>query len=135
MTVAAIIEIKSVGIESLDEQHEELANLICELYDIVSGGGPRYEEGLALKAVLDYATDHFTNEQELLQHYGYPHAGRHADEHGHLLDMLTRMVDRARSNGPPATPDAVDYLSDWFCNHVAEHDLAYSGYLRQRGVG
>ena len=134
MFLVSMVNIPETGITLLDQQRQELSDLISELHETVTEGGPLYEEGLLLQSIYEAALGHFDQEETLFQDSGNPLTDAHVREHRNFEETVTRMLDRTRRGGASASPDAVAYLNDWLCHHVSEFDLSCSGVFEDRSV-
>ena len=124
----------SVGIESIDQQHRKLINLINLLQTATTystGGGYERE---ALNELVDYTVSHFGYEEELMEKYDYPDFEPHKKQHQKMIDTVNRILDQYEQNPDLAMRDAHQFLKDWLIQHINGTDKQYSDFLISKGV-
>jgi hemerythrin len=124
----------SVGIAAVDEQHKRILQLINELVEAIRDA----REDLIIDAVLDdlvdYSKKHFSLEAGVFKKYRYVDEAAHAKEHEHFIGKLQGLV-RAAGEGRSCVPqETLDYLRDWFANHMLKTDMAYARSFREAGL-
>jgi hemerythrin len=114
-----------IGINQVDAEHRHLFTLIKALnLDNVND---------TLNELLDYVVTHFTNEQELMEHSGYPefqsHLVLHEEFSAHVADFLgdTGNWDDARLT------ELRRFLNKWLVGHILTHDLRFGRWHQEHG--
>lgn len=124
----------SVGVPSLDAQHQTLFNMVHEL-----GQALMRLEGVAaaqdiLPELVRYTEVHFAHEEELMRQAGYPHLAQHQVKHlrmrNRVLEMAT-CVERAELD---LALELNTYLNRWLQKHICQTDRHYSIWLVQAGL-
>jgi len=125
----------SVGIESIDEQHKKLIDMIKTLHDAIADGKASEVMDEIFNGLFDYANYHFSYEEELFDKYGYPDAENHKKEHTELKRQVAQ--HRARL----ATGDRfmgevllLKFMQDWLVNHIMKTDMKFAPFLILKGV-
>jgi hemerythrin len=125
----------SVGVESIDVQHQELFRRLNAL--LVAIGDQRQEqEVLVTLAFLgDYVVSHLADEEQLMREIGYPELPVHLAEHGQLSGAFGRLSTRFARHGIDAVlaKDVESELCDWLVRHVQRTDRALGEWLSRRG--
>jgi len=124
----------SVGIESIDEQHKKLINLINTLQTIVDYTTSEESERECLAAVVDYTKTHFVYEEELMRKYGYPDFEAHKAQHQKMIDKVNDLLAAYEKNPKSAMKDALDFLKQWLIRHINGTDKQYSEFLLSKGA-
>ena len=108
----------SVGIDSIDQQHKRLLNLINQL-----------------QTAIDYSTKtHFTYEEGLMRDNDYPDFEPHKLQHEKMFEKVREVLSEYEQDQDTAMTNAVNYLKDWLINHINGTDKEYSSYLIGKGV-
>lgn len=68
-------------VECFDEEHKRLVSLIDKYFRAIRENHNDEIINECLEKALDYATDHFAHEEELMRNYSYPHYHAHRQEH------------------------------------------------------
>lgn len=124
----------SVGVAKFDEGHKKLCAIINELHaGIIQGKGMDTQKKV-LKGLVDYAMNHFADEERLMKEYGYPDRPAHKQEHEEFRDRLLEFVEAHLQGSAPLTVDLLAYLVDWLERHITGTDKKYQAFFNSRGV-
>ncbi len=124
----------SVGIDSIDEQHKKLINLINTLQTIVDYSTGEEIERECLAAVVNYTKTHFVYEEGLMREYGYPDFEAHKAQHQKMIDKVNDLLAAYEKNPESAMKDALDFLKQWLIRHINGTDKQYSEFLISNGA-
>ncbi len=124
----------SVGIESIDQQHRRLVNLINQLHTAVTYSTGEEFEREALDELVDYTKTHFTYEEGLMEQNGYPDFDAHKAQHVAMIQKVGEVLTEYEKDQDTAMNNALSYLSDWLINHINGTDKQYSSFLIEKGV-
>ena len=124
----------SVGIESIDQQHRKLVNLINQLHTAVTYSTGEEFEREALDELVDYTKTHFTYEEGLMEQNGYPDFDEHKAQHKQMIEKVGEVLAEYEKDQDTAMNNALSYLSDWLINHINGTDKQYSSFLIGKGV-
>jgi len=124
----------SVGIESIDQQHKKLLNLINQLQTAVDYSTGEQFEREALDELVDYTKTHFTYEEGLMRDNDYPDFEAHKAQHEKMFNKVGEVLAEYELDHDTAMSNAAEYLKDWLINHINGTDKNYSSYLIDRGV-
>jgi hemerythrin len=133
MPIAPWSELLELGIDFIDDQHKALFASLHQLADAVqdSGWNQQVEEQLA--CIAQRTIKHCQMEETLMKDLGYPSRSRHSDQHNELIRHI-RSVQYLRVKGQPVTPDIIEFLSEWFDQHIKEFDQGYADHMRAMTV-
>jgi hemerythrin len=124
----------SVGIGSVDAQHQTLFAIGRELYAAMSAGQGRAVVGKILDRLVRYTTVHFAHEERLMHSHEYPNFAAHKAQH----DALTRQVLKFQADfdggRASVTLQLLQFLKNWIEAHIKESDFAYAPCLKQQSV-
>lgn len=124
----------SVGVESIDEQHKKLVNMINALNDALVRG----EADAVLVKIFDglavYTQKHFQYEEQLFAEHGYPMAADHKAEHDALIAQVVELKTKLDAGSAMIGIELMKFLKGWLTNHILKSDMAYSAHLRGRKV-
>lgn len=124
----------SVGIGSVDAQHQNLFAIARELHDTISSGQSKAAMGKTLDRLVQYTRAHFAHEERLMRLADYPGLESHMGEH----DALTRKVlDLQRdfaAGRNSISVQVLQFLRTWLQQHIQHSDAAYAPYLNQTKV-
>ena len=124
----------SVGIESIDQQHKKLINLINMLQTSVDYSTGEEFERQCLTAVVDYTKTHFVYEEGLMSKYGYPDFEAHKAQHQKMIDKVEELLAEYEKDPESAMKNALDFLKQWLIKHINGTDKQYSEFLVSKGA-
>lgn len=124
----------SVGIDSIDQQHKKLINLINQLQAaLVYSTGIEFERE-ALDELVDYTKTHFEYEEGMLEQNDYPDFEAHKAQHAKMIAKVEAVLIEYEKEPDTAMQNAVNYLQDWLINHINGTDKEYSSFIISKGV-
>jgi len=124
----------SVGVRSLDEQHKLIISMINLLIADLKATVHSESVSEVLDRLTKYSFDHFKAEERLLEKHEYPQLAEQREDHKAYRKKVVLMCMKA-TNGQESVPtDLVDFLRDWWIQHILESDMQYSSFLAERGV-
>ena len=112
----------SVGIASMDFEHQQMIKMINELYDELM----KHEDPDSIEQFLGdihaAISAHFALEERMMREAGYIEFEAHKDDHEELLDQIRDMMDAFRIDPENGFELLRDELSDWFGVHFGSFD-------------
>ncbi len=124
----------SVGIDSIDEQHKKLVNMINALNDALAKG----EADAVLVKIFDglvgYVDKHFTYEEGLFTKAGWDGADAHKEAHKDLVAEVMEFKAGLDSGNATIGVKLMVFLKDWLTNHIMRSDKEYSETVKAKGL-
>lgn len=130
----------SVGVVSIDTQHQGLLSLLNRLNAFDHGEVSADPKATALIELLedlnDYAADHFLNEEALMRQHLPPDAITidHIVAHRSYWTIILTLKNRLLRGDVRVNGELVDYLNRWWINHIQATDQELGRQLNRRGV-
>ncbi|MFA6064508.1 MAG: bacteriohemerythrin [archaeon] len=122
----------STGIKKIDDEHKKFLGLLNTSNRLVRA--KKYKAlNKQLPDLFSYAKTHFSTEEDLFEKYNYPFSNEHKNEHLQLLEKTITFYDDAK-NGKNVGEDLMDFLKDWFQNHLKKHDFKYTKYFQKNKI-
>ena len=125
----------SVGVEELDQQHQQLIKMLNRLLsprEIVDTHSETISE--ILLAMTRYAQKHFKTEENLMEAYVYPGLEEQKQEH-RAYRIKTVDFSTATMLGIYTVPEILlTYLFDWWTHHILDEDMKYKPFFTEKGV-
>jgi hemerythrin len=125
----------SVGIDSIDEQHKKLVNMINALNDAMLTNSSDELLGKIFTGLAAYTQKHFTYEENMFAEYGYTDSEEHKRQHNELIAQVVELKEKFIEN-PQGTmsADLMLFLKRWITNHIMRTDKEYAEFLISKGV-
>lgn len=124
----------SVNIESIDEQHKKIIDMINELHDTVKQGSKRETMDDALVRLSVYTVKHFIYEESLFKKHGYVFQKEHKKEHDELAERVTEFHKKHTIQKEEIGEDLLEFFKDMMCNHITTFDQQYIDFFSGHGV-
>lgn len=124
----------SVGIPTIDRQHQQLVAIINELHDAMLQGQGNAAMGQILDRLIHYTKVHFDTEEALMRRAFYPALDAHKKEHDALTGQVVDFREQFVNTNAMLTIKVMNFLKDWLVHHIQETDMKYSDHLIERGV-
>ncbi|BAE51899.1 bacteriohemerythrin [Paramagnetospirillum magneticum] len=123
----------SVNIQRIDNHHRRLFEMSNRLIEAVRLSKGKAEIGEALDFLMGYAMYHFSEEEALLERYGYPEGAGHASRHRRLMAQARELEEHLASAAISAD-EVLTFLQDWIVNHILMEDRRYAPFINSKGV-
>ncbi len=112
----------SVGIDTIDEHHRYLFDLINDLFEVVKNKRGVRELAELIVATETYAKVHFRAEELMMRHYGYEGLQRQQNQHRAFETRIQEFYEALHDNPLVAQFDILSYLRDWLIHHIRVED-------------
>ncbi len=133
MTFIELKEDQRVHVKSIDEAHDEIAESISRLYELVNKGS--LEEQIAeMEHFQKILNEHFDHEDNLMKEYKDPGFISHKLEHNRMRLKTQRVLDSLNLNKEKLQMEYVTGLRNWLENHLIFKDIKLGEYLNSLGV-
>lgn len=110
------------GHSTIDTHHKYLFELGNELHrSLRQGGGPR-AIARAMRALMQYASVHFHEEERLMRQAGYAGLDAHMVAHRGFIRHMRDQWERFRKSPLTTGRDLDQYLRDWLIDHICRSD-------------
>jgi hemerythrin-like metal-binding protein len=118
----------------MDDQHGILMDSLNELRTSLSQGADPAAVREVLTRITALTTMHFEAEEALMTRFAYPGLEEHRAEHQKLLAQLTDYANHPNSTRAGSEGALVEFLRNWFIEHVEGMDQKYGPWMNERGV-
>jgi hemerythrin len=119
----------SVGIQSMDDEHREMIELINATYEKLKSNSDADQVEEYLGEILSTISMHFALEERIMRNAGYGEYQAHKDDHEILLDRLRDLMDDYFDDPDAGANKLEQSLSDWFAGHFSTFDSRLHGQL------
>jgi len=120
------------GIETIDNQHRTLIEMIAKFQRGVFEGKTRDQLPSLLDRLITYAKYHFRWEEQMLEENQYPELEKHRKGHRMLTEQIVDFQKRLESGKVVAGAEVLRFLRHWITDHIVETDFRYARYFREK---
>lgn len=133
------------GNEAIDSQHEWLFALSARVVRQVDRPSAaesasaetapdlRTQDAIAdaVYGLVDYITEHFSDEEELMASSSFPSTSLHRSLHEDLSKRVGGYTMRYMNGDAVAARELTDFFTEWLTSHIMEHDRAFARWLAE----
>ena len=112
----------SVGIDTIDEHHRYLLDLINELHDVIINKRGARSTARVIKALDAYARVHFRAEEMMMAHYEFAEIEHQEEQHHAFEQRVQDFYHELHINPLVAQFDILQYLRAWLIGHIRVDD-------------
>jgi hemerythrin-like metal-binding protein len=123
------------GIPLIDLQHIYLMNLLLEFHGVLDADN-KPDSGEISKSyskILDFVSEHFYLEAQMLSILKFPGYTEHIKEHNHFVNEILRKSPVEMTGDPDAAKQVLSDLMSWLYKHTLQKDLEYAEWFRTQG--
>ena len=125
------------GIDILDAQHRKYFDFLNDFLQrasrssSMSGADPDLAE--TFNFLRQYAVEHFSTEQEIMEKAGYPDFESHEQEHLYFLNHVGELYEQLKTKGysPKLAREVNYYTIEWFIKHIRFTDMKLVTFLKE----
>lgn len=124
----------SVKVAHFDDQHKQLLEYMNKLHDsMVSGTGSQVLADV-LNKLVEYTSNHFKEEEKMMELYAYPERAAHKLEHEQLGQQVLELKQKYSSGQNILTITVMMFLKSWLMDHIQVVDKKYGDFFNNCGV-
>lgn len=118
------------GIDKIDEGHLHFIKIHNQLVDIINEEYCQQKILEVLYALMYYAEHHLINEEICYQ--GYHDFSAHKARHKEFIAQINEIRNHLQEKqSRKACSDLLEYLHQWFENHILKHDIEAVNFVRK----
>ncbi len=119
----------SVGVDEIDQQHQQLYAIIDQLLDARSSELDHSSVMALLTQLVDYSDYHFRTEDNYMIENEYPLFLTHRKEHLAYIKKMGEWITAFEDKKTNLSKDILEFLCHWWKSHVIQSDLKYARYI------
>ena len=118
-----------IGIEEVDFEHQELIELINDLYSETKKEDSAMAVMDCLEEIFAKISAHFALEEKVMRDLQYDQYEDHKEDHEVLLDSIMNIMDEYANDNRLDEDEFADRLNDWFVRHFSTKDARMHSFL------
>lgn len=121
------------GVESIDEQHQILVNMLNEANQRLTASSGRDVLEEIVRDLMSYALYHFDNEEEMMVENDYTAEEKeaHFREHRAFSKKVSDLQQDLRQGNLISREELLSFLNGWLINHILNTDQKLGKFLNQ----
>jgi len=121
-----------VGVELIDEQHQQLIEHLNNLTKVVGEHQGPAQIGSTLEFLIDYTDFHFSAEEELMEANNYPGLENQIVQHEKFKNTLSDLErDLVEEGATHELAELIDrLLINWLIKHISSVDMELGDFIK-----
>ena len=119
----------SVGIESLDKEHQRWIEILNDFYEGLKAGKSKEKLEELILAMIDYTRYHFKNEEEYMASVNFPELEEHKQAHAEYVEKINDYYEKLKTGKMLLTLEVTNFLKSWLINHIKGIDQQYADFV------
>jgi len=124
----------SVGVQSIDIQHEKIFRLLSHLLEAMKQGQASNVTTQIILELEQYSVIHFQKEEYFFHRFNYSGSAKHIIEHQYFIHKIAELKAELNSGTIALTFELLNFLKDWIEHHILEVDKEFSECFLQNGL-
>ncbi len=124
----------SIGIESIDDQHKNLINVINDFYADLKKESTEERLLSIIEKLKDYTVYHFQTEEDLFKEYNFDGYDEHKKEHDDFITTVEDYYERYKNGKLIISLEVTNFIKLWIFKHIMGTDKKYSKFMIDKGV-
>ncbi len=124
----------NIGVKLIDEQHKRIVDIINLLHFDSDATVNSETISEVLTRLTSHAKDHFWYEEKLLEEHGYSDLGHHIEEHVEYRFKVINFCKDTMNYKDSVPVELLQFIRDWWMDHILETDMKYKSFFSERGV-
>ena len=126
----------SVGIESIDKQHQQWIQYFNDTAEAIASQKNRIQISKTLGFLMDYTETHFSTEEKYMSGSKYAGLKEHQEKHNELRSTLANLVRDYEDEGVTANlANGIDsFLGNWLIKHIQEVDMKFGAFVKEKKI-
>ena len=123
----------SLGDEQVDAQHHQMFALVSSLVNECAGGMDSIKTKETLDFLVNFAVQHFNDEETLMLHYNYPDLKNHKILHEKFKNTIGDFAQKFEKNGASVelSNDIIKTVVRWLTSHIMQEDKKIVAHIRR----
>ncbi len=124
----------SVNISLIDEQHKKLFEHISKAKRVEKFSNNLKNVLEILDQMTKYALKHFKTEEHYMKEFNFPGYKSHRKEHIYFINIVNEHKNRAVDGDYQKASETLEYLVQWYFNHIQVIDKEYIDFFKKSGL-
>jgi len=122
-----------IGFEQVDSQHRQLFELLNKLVLFCEKGSDIKNLQKTMDFLVNYAFQHFHDEESVQIQYNYPEYREHKLMHDNFKTTIEELISRFKENGSSEelSKDVNRIVVRWVINHIQNEDVKIGVHVRK----
>jgi len=118
-----------IGVDFIDKQHRQLVEIISRLEASLATDAENREMGSALKFLVDYTNQHFSEEEDFMLNASFPRYEKQKALHKDFIQQVIEVLLKLKRGESIRSREFIKFLTDWLVNHILDEDKKIAEFV------
>ena len=118
-----------VGVQQIDLHHQYLFAMLNKTYDSFVNKDAAERLNSLFDELIDYATYHFSTEEDLMRKIRYPDLEKHKKEHDVFAGKVVEIQKDYQAGRKGISLEILSFLQGWLSVHILQTDREIGRFL------
>lgn len=118
----------------IDQHHLHLVRLLNNLHEDFINHASIDRLNALFFELIDYATYHFSAEEQLMEEHGYPGITTHKLEHALFAKEVAEIHANHLKRQQPLFLEILVFLQNWLTSHILKSDVVLGRFLASKSL-
>lgn len=124
----------SVGVKEMDDQHKKVFEIINKINDTLTLSDDEKFLPDIFQDLVNYANVHLDREEFYFEKFNYPEKEAHVLAHKAYRNKIDDFRGRWEKGEPGIANEIVNFLDNWWQQHIYKMDKRYSSFFQEHGL-
>lgn len=124
----------SVKVMDMDKDHQKLIMMINTLFTAMKDGRGKTQVVTMVDEMLSYSKDHFSKEEAYMKKVNYADLASQQEQHSIFINKVNDLSMKVRQGNVTSSIEMLNFLNNWFIDHICAVDKKYSSDFNQHGI-
>jgi hemerythrin len=112
----------------IDQEHKSLFEMLNKFYLGLSDGSSKEKLASLIKGLLDYAKEHFANEEAYMQSINFPGLEAHRKAHEAFIEKDSAFHKKYMNGKLILSLEVTNFIKTWITHHIKTEDRQYAEF-------
>lgn len=122
-----------MGMKQFDDDHKHLVNLLNKTYDAFIRNEPKINLVLVVDELVDYAANHFADEEHWMRATAYPALDMHVFQHDIFTKRIVAFQKSYHKGASSLSLELLTFLKEWLADHILVSDKEFGYFIASMG--
>jgi hemerythrin-like metal-binding protein len=122
----------SLGVEKVDRQHQHMFEIVNKLVERSAASSDSKLALETLTEMVNYAKEHFADEEKMMLEHGYPEIEPHKKQHAYFIDTTAELLVNFKDNRRTTEGEIAEFLILWLTTHILKVDMKYKEFFEAK---
>ena len=115
-----------LNIPHIDQEHQSLFDALNRFYEGLKQKAPKESLNSLIVELIDYAKNHFANEENYMMASGFKNIDNHIKEHRAFVEKAEEFYQKISEGKLLISVEVTNFIKDWITHHIKTEDMQFA---------